>query len=208
MDALSMEEKVYLIECFYTRSKNYTMAYRNFRNKFGSKKILNFIYFSIFFRRISNNFMYGTLNDHRHDLSGPSHTVTTEKTIDNVRTYFDENPNISIRNAAQTLDLKRETFRKIARDLIELHLVIELRYSKFAYGSLEWPLYSPDLNRCDFFLWGYLKDKCNAIQPQNIAELIKNIQKCTRSFLHPFYINHYFCIGIFDKKLRLHRGSM
>ena len=26
-------------------------------------------------------------------------------------------------------------------------------------GDLEWPSCSPDLNPCDFFLWGYLKSK-------------------------------------------------
>nr|XP_012224992.1 PREDICTED: carbohydrate sulfotransferase 11-like isoform X2 [Linepithema humile] len=65
--------------------------------------------------------MYGTLNDRRHDLPGPSRTVTTDETIDDVRNYFDKNPNTSIRKAAQVLDLKRETLRKIMRDVIKLH---------------------------------------------------------------------------------------
>jgi hypothetical protein len=26
-------------------------------------------------------------------------------------------------------------------------------------GNIEWPARSPDLNACDFFLWGYLKSK-------------------------------------------------
>jgi hypothetical protein len=26
-------------------------------------------------------------------------------------------------------------------------------------GNIEWPVRSPDLNACDFFLWGYLKSK-------------------------------------------------
>jgi len=275
--------------------------------------------------------MYGTLNDRRHDLPGPSRTVTTDETIDDVRNYFDKNPNTSIRKAAQVLDLKRETLRKIMRDVIKLHpykitthqlltekamekrvefckvitnmfeseeldekqiiftdeahfwlngyvnkqnyrfwgqenpnvsiavplhpqkvsawaaisvkgvylqffegtvtsqsykelletkffphakkrglvknfhfmqdgatphrtrevfesihevygnRVIGLGYPKFAHGGLEWPPYSPDLNPCDFFLWGYLKDKCYAVQPQNTAELINSIKKCTRS---------------------------
>lgn len=154
MDALSIEEKVFLIECFYSRGKNYSQAYRGFRSKYGSKKVSSetilrryvfdtfyprslslesrhnsnvgyvrfYFYFSIFFGRIIDNFgMYGTLNDRRHDLPGPSRTVTTDETIDDVRKYFDENPNTSIRKAAQVLDLKRETLRKIMRDVIKLH---------------------------------------------------------------------------------------
>ncbi len=34
--------------------------------------------------------------------------------------------------------------------------------SKFAYSFLNkdmWPPRSPDLNPCDYFLWGFLKDK-------------------------------------------------
>ncbi|XP_039312912.1 uncharacterized protein LOC120356866 isoform X1 [Solenopsis invicta] len=118
MDALSIEEKVFLIECFYSRGKNYSQAYRGFRSKYGSKKVSS----ETILRRIIDNFgMYGTLNDRRHDLPGPSRTVTTDETIDDVRNYFDKNPNTSIRKAAQVLDLKRKTLRKIMRDVIKLH---------------------------------------------------------------------------------------
>lgn len=39
------------------------------------------------------------------------------------------------------------------------HKVISLQYQRIAPESIEWPPYSPDLNPCDFFLWGYLKDR-------------------------------------------------
>jgi hypothetical protein len=45
--------------------------------------------------------------------------------------------------ALATRDLLRESF---ANRLIGLHL------------EVPWPSHSPDLNPCDFFLWGYLKD--------------------------------------------------
>lgn len=64
---------------------------------------------------------YGTLNDYRDDLPGQSRTVSTNETLDNIREYFDENPNISIKKAAHVLDLKRETLRKIMGDVVELH---------------------------------------------------------------------------------------
>lgn len=41
----------------------------------------------------------------------------------------------------------------------------------------QWPPRSPDLNPCDFFLWGYLKDRVYKPMPQNLAELKNNIQK-------------------------------
>jgi hypothetical protein len=45
--------------------------------------------------------------------------------------------------------------------------------------DVEWPPRSPDLTPCDFFLWGYLKDKVFSTPPQNINELR---QKIVREF--------------------------
>lgn len=49
--------------------------------------------------------------------------------------------------------------------------IISGRYQqRFGYG-LTWPSYSPDMNPCDFFLWGYLKDRVWKNRPRNIADL-------------------------------------
>ena len=37
--------------------------------------------------------------------------------------------------------------------------VIALYYPHNKGMGIDWPPYSPDLNACDFFLWGYLKDR-------------------------------------------------
>lgn len=55
--------------------------------------------------------------------------------------------------------------------------VIGLGYVKFAGGGVEWPSNSPDLNPCDFFLWGYLKEKVFAENPKTLEELKKAITK-------------------------------
>ena len=39
-----------------------------------------------------------------------------------------------------------------------------------------WAPYSPDYNPCDFFLWGYLKEKVYNPLPSNIATLKRNIK--------------------------------
>ena len=39
MSDLTTEEKVYLIECFYSRGKVYANACRGFRTKFGQHKV-------------------------------------------------------------------------------------------------------------------------------------------------------------------------
>ena len=41
----------------------------------------------------------------------------------------------------------------------------------------QWPPYSPDLNPCDFFLWGYLKDKIYSKKIQDQNQLKKQIIK-------------------------------
>ena len=51
--------------------------------------------------------------------------------------------------------------------------------------GIEWPPYSPDLNVCDFFLWGYIKDKVYKTSPQNIQELNNNITQVIRSIEIP-----------------------
>ena len=55
--------------------------------------------------------------------------------------------------------------------------VIGLGYPKFAREGLEWPPYSPDLNPCDFFLWGYIIDHCYTESPQTVDDLVRAIKK-------------------------------
>ena len=49
--------------------------------------------------------------------------------------------------------------------------VIGLGYPYKHGGGMDWPPYSPDLNPCDFFLWGYLKDRVYRGNPQTIDAL-------------------------------------
>lgn len=46
------------------------------------------------------------------------------------------------------------------------------------YGcGYEWPPNSPDLNPCDFYLWGKLKDRVYSTQPDNLTQLRARIQE-------------------------------
>ena len=42
-------------------------------------------------------------------------------------------------------------------------------------GDVGWPARSPDLSICDYFLWGYLKDKVFRSRPHTLAELKERI---------------------------------
>lgn len=41
------------------------------------------------------------------------------------------------------------------------------------YEDVEWPPRSPDLTPCDFFLWGYLKNKVYTSPPNDLNDLQK-----------------------------------
>jgi hypothetical protein len=40
-----------------------------------------------------------------------------------------------------------------------------------------WPARSPDLNSCDFYLWGNLKDKVYSNNPQTLVKLKQSIRE-------------------------------
>jgi len=45
----------------------------------------------------------------------------------------------------------------------------------------QWSLYSPDLNRPDFYLWGYLKNRVHDYNPQTIPDLKTAITAAIRA---------------------------
>ena len=48
-------------------------------------------------------------------------------------------------------------------------------------GPVSWPPRSPDLTPCDFFLWGYIKDRVFQTLPNTIAELKTKIRAAIQS---------------------------
>ena len=44
-------------------------------------------------------------------------------------------------------------------------------------SKFNWPPRSPDLNPCDYFLWGYLKARVYSPMPKTIEDLQANITK-------------------------------
>lgn len=73
--------------------------------------------------------------------------------------------------------------------------VIALHYSRVTGIGMDWPPYSPDLNPCDFFLWGYLKDTVYSRNPQTLEQLqqficeacasisVETLQRVTSNFI-------------------------
>jgi hypothetical protein len=58
------------------------------------------------------------------------------------------------------------------------HLIVRSEFSEMfpghvvsLRGDIGWPLHSPDLTSCDFFLWGYLKAQVYQHRPQTLEGL-------------------------------------
>jgi hypothetical protein len=54
---------------------------------------------------------------------------------------------------------------------------LKSKFSKRFFDKSMWPPRSPDLNPCDFFLWGYLKDRVYDPMPESLDSLKSNIER-------------------------------
>ena len=74
----------------------------------------------IFSIRIIKNFIqYGTLQDRRHEAPGPSYTVVTEETVNEIEKYFSENPNSSI--AQSCSKISKPSLHRIVTNFLKLY---------------------------------------------------------------------------------------
>ena len=48
-------------------------------------------------------------------------------------------------------------------------------------GGKLWPPHSPDINPCDFFLWGFLKENVFQRRSENVAQLRAHTVKLCRA---------------------------
>ena len=98
-----------------------------------------------------------------------------------------EFPKLSVRKAASAVGLNRETVRVFLKE--DLHLkpykeqeyrvqdYLKSKFGNFFIDKTKWPPRSPDLNACDFFLWGYLKERAYKPLPNTIHDLKENIKR-------------------------------
>ncbi|EZA55091.1 hypothetical protein X777_05363 [Ooceraea biroi] len=145
MSNQTTEEMIYLVECFFSREKVYSNAYRGFRTKYGTHKVKS----ENTLKRIIDNFALLETQFFPHakkrGLVRGFHFMQDGATPHRTQEVF-------------------ETIHKVYGNRI-------------IGGRLEWPPYSPDLNPCDFFLWGYIKDHCYAGNPETVSDLVVAIKK-------------------------------
>lgn len=80
----------------------------------------------------------------------------------------------------RTLEYKKYYFQQDGAPPHTANIVQKWLASKFGKKFLDkkmWPPRSPDLNPCDFFLWGYLKGKVYNPLPKTIDDLKANIER-------------------------------
>lgn len=56
--------------------------------------------------------------------------------------------------------------------VLDVLLYYVIKYDKFCYRDITWPLRSLDFNLCDFFLWGFMYELVYAKEVNNIDELL------------------------------------
>jgi len=98
----------------------------------------------------------------------------------NQHNYLDMLKNFFWKGHVTARDFKKYYFLQDNATPHTATMVQDYLKSKFGHRFIDkskWPPRSPDLNPCDFFLWGYLKDRVYNPMPQTLAELKENIQK-------------------------------
>ncbi|GFG38253.1 hypothetical protein Cfor_01894 [Coptotermes formosanus] len=65
--------------------------------------------------------------------------------------------------------------------------VMSSRYQERNNGGFFWPLLSPDLNTCSYFLWGFPKEKLFTLRPADVTEMrVHIVELCNE-------IHEYLC---------------
>ncbi len=59
---------------------------------------------------------------------------------------------------------------------------LKVKFGDKFINTSRWPPRSPDLNPCDFSLWGGLKSKVYEPKPKNLEELKQNITREIKNF--------------------------
>ncbi len=102
-----------------------------------------------------------------------------EETV-NQYNYLDMLKNFFWPKHLRTKDYKKYYFQQDGATAHTANSVQDWLSSKFSDRFLDknrWPARSPDLNPCDYFLWGYLKSKVYNPLPKNLDDLKANIER-------------------------------
>jgi len=102
------------------------------------------------------------------------------ETTVNQHTYLEMLQTFFWKKHLDTADYKRYYFQQDGATAHTADRVQQWLTSKFGERFVDknhWPPRSPDLNPCDFYLWGYLKSRVYRPIPKSVSELKANIAR-------------------------------
>lgn len=199
MDRFTPKQRAEIVTLYIENSRSIVLTQRAYRKKYRGKKAPSD---NTIRRFVSNFFEHGTVGDRQHVVH--QRPRRSNDLVEAVRESVAQDPTVSYRRRAQHFRVSKTTMWRILRkDLslfpykvqltqkilptdcprcLEYGQTIAFLQGKFPgrlvskRGDIDWPPRSPDLTPPDFFLWGYLKSKVYANQPQTIDELKANIR--------------------------------
>ncbi|XP_039294955.1 uncharacterized protein LOC120353834 [Nilaparvata lugens] len=106
-------------------------------------------------------------------------TVTSERYVTMLQTFLQP----KLEELAEEQDLGEIWFQQDGATAHTARISMDLLREMFPgrlislRGDVKWPARSPDLSVCDFFLWGYLKEKVFKHRPHTLEELKEKIRE-------------------------------
>ncbi|XP_039282917.1 uncharacterized protein LOC120351044 [Nilaparvata lugens] len=129
-------------------------------------------------------------------------TVTSERYVTMLQTFLQP----KLEELAEEQDLGEIWFQQDGATAHTVRISMDLLREMFPgrlislRGDVKWPARSPDLSVCDFFLWGYPKEKVFKHRPHTLEELKEKIREEIQAL--PVAI----CQNVFENfKNRLHQ---
>ena len=194
------EQKIFIVEAYF-RQKSIHTAQLQFKERFRCRE---FPVHSMIYRWVNKFRTHGTVHNlNRKDTSRQSYSgrPKSSRTLHNVAAVRDSvvrSPSKSVRRrsqelGSQALGRRREVVRVLQwfqQDGATPHTSKEsLAWLQQRFPDRlisrrcdpQWSPYSPDLNPPDFYLWGYLKDRVYANNPQSIPDLKAAITAAIRA---------------------------
>lgn len=122
---------------------------------------------------------FGIIGPYFFEDNGRTVTVTAERYVTMLEEFFE--PQLEELRAATNLgdiwfQQDGATSHTARISMARLRQVFPLRLVSVR-GDVEWPARSPDLSICDFFLWGYIKEKVFKHRPHTVEELKDRIRE-------------------------------
>ena len=180
----------FVVETFFTNNGSITATQRLFRTHFKLGRRDPVPSRNTILLWIKNFRKNGSVLKGRS--TGRPRTYTTPENAMAVKASVQHSPQRCFQQDGATAHTSQNAI-KILKEMFPNHL-ISMR------GDIGWPPRSPDLNPCDYFLWGYLKSKVYTQRPRAVEEL-KDAIRHEIAAITPEMINRV--IDHFHKRVNL-----